>query len=343
MEKISFIIPVYGVEDYLTKCLDSILTQSYEKWEAILIDDGSPDRCGVICDRYAKLDKRFKVIHSRNNGVAMARLLGFVASNGDYVSFVDADDWLSKDFLAIVRRAIQNDSPEVVILKLTESDKNFAQTRNFSYPSGFYDRKRLRSEIYPSLLANTKRAQSEIPGSLWGKVFRRGLLLDNMQYLDVRLRMGEDQVWVWPALMQAKSIMFCESSGYYYRKFPQQVTAHYHKAVWEMYSRVIAILRNANQDKKIYSGYDFSRQIDFMQAQFAVNAVDNEFLPGGKGLWKRYHVIRKISKTESLRRVLGRISYQAFARRKVWVYLLRYRLNFVLWVLEILDAKLRRH
>ena len=342
MEKISFIIPVYGVEDYLTQCLDSILAQRSEEWEAVLVDDGSPDRCGDICDAYAEKDKRFKIIHSKNRGVAFARVFGFAAASGEYVSFVDADDWLSADFLDVVFRVLKKNMPDVIILKLIESDKTFQDTRNFSYRRGFYDRAQLRAKIYPSLLVNPRRAQSEIPGSLWGKVFRKELLQDNMCYLDVRLRMGEDQVWVWPSLMQAESMVFCDSGVYHYRKFPAQMTACYHKGLWGMYSHVIELLREANEDKRIYTKYDFSRQIDFMQAQFAVNSVDNEFLPGGKKGGKVYSVIRKISKSKGLHYALKRIPYRAFARRRIWVYLLRYRWDFVLFVLESLNARLRR-
>lgn len=345
MEKISFIIPVYGVEDYLTKCLDSVLTQRSEKWEAVLVDDGSPDGCGAICDAYAARDKRFKVIHSRNQGVAMARVLGFAESSGRYVSFVDADDWLAEDFLTVAWQAIEANAPEIVVMKLIASDSTFAGTRNFSYTPGFYDRARLRREIYPSLLANPKRAQSEIPGSLWGKVIQRNLLQDNLCYLDVRLKMGEDQVWIWPTLMQAESMTFTKTGVYFYRKSTEQVTARYHENLWEMYSHVIDILREANQDKKAVCAYDFSAQIDLMQAQFAVNALDNEFLPRGRqGRHSAavYRAIRKISRSESLHHVLGRIPYTAFARRRLWIYLLRYRWDFVLFFLELLNVELRR-
>ena len=351
MEKISFIIPVYGVEDYLSKCLDSILTQHYKEWEAVLVDDGSMDGSGAICDAYAARDKRFRVIHSQNNGVVMARLAGFTESVGKYVSFVDADDWLAEDFLMAAWAAIEENAPDIVILKFLATDKEVtghnidtSGTRNFSYAAGFYDHERLQREIYPSLLADPKRAQSEIPGSLWGKVIKRQLLEDNIHYLDRRLKMGEDQVWLWPALMQAESMTFLDSVMYFYRRSAVQVTARYHENLWEMYSRVIEILREANQEKKAHCAYDFSTQIDLMQAQFAVNALDNEFLPREKGgKLATYRVIRKISHSESLHCVLRRISYAAFSHRRLWLYLLRYRCDFMLFFLELLNVRIRRH
>lgn len=92
--KISVIIPVYKVEKQLSGCLDSIIAQSYRDWECILVDDGSPDKSGVICDDYAKHDDRFRVIHKENGGVTSARKLGIEASNGEWITFVDSDDYV---------------------------------------------------------------------------------------------------------------------------------------------------------------------------------------------------------------------------------------------------------
>ena len=92
---ISVIVPIYKVENYLKKCLDSIVNQTYKNLEIILIDDGSPDNCGKICDEYAKKDERIKVIHKENEGVSIARNAGLKIASGDYIAFVDVDESLS--------------------------------------------------------------------------------------------------------------------------------------------------------------------------------------------------------------------------------------------------------
>lgn len=97
MPKISFIVPVYGVEKYINQCVDSILQQTYPDFELILIDDGSPDKCPAICDDYAGKDKRVRVIHKKNEGVSQARNSGIDAAQGEWVYFVDSDDWIEKD------------------------------------------------------------------------------------------------------------------------------------------------------------------------------------------------------------------------------------------------------
>lgn len=99
MPLISIIIPVYKAERFIHKCLDSILAQTYSEWEAILVDDGSPDSSGGICDKYAARDKRFKVIHQKNGGVVNARNNGIKSTNGEYLAFIDSDDYIENNML----------------------------------------------------------------------------------------------------------------------------------------------------------------------------------------------------------------------------------------------------
>lgn len=97
--KVSIIVPVYKAEPYIRKCIDSILSQTFTNFELLLIDDGSPDNCGKICDEYAELDTRVHVFHKENGGVSAARNLGLDHAKGDYVCFIDSDDWIDPDML----------------------------------------------------------------------------------------------------------------------------------------------------------------------------------------------------------------------------------------------------
>ena len=98
-ELISIIVPVYGVERYLSECVDSLLSQTHRNLEVILVDDGSPDNCGAICDRYATSDRRVKVIHQVNAGAANAKNAGLDIASGDYIAFMDSDDWAEVDWI----------------------------------------------------------------------------------------------------------------------------------------------------------------------------------------------------------------------------------------------------
>lgn len=112
---ISVIIPIYKVEAYLKRCIDSVLTQSYTDMEIILVDDESPDNCPAICEEYAKQDSRIRVIHKKNGGLSDARNAGLDIAKGDYISFVDSDDWVAPDFLESMYGALIRNNADISI------------------------------------------------------------------------------------------------------------------------------------------------------------------------------------------------------------------------------------
>ena len=112
--EISIIVPVYNVEQYLRRCLDSIRAQTFTDWECILIDDGSPDASGTICDEYAAKDCRFRVIHQENRGVSAARNAGLDAARGEWIAFVDSDDWIEQDTFEVAYGTGINENADIV-------------------------------------------------------------------------------------------------------------------------------------------------------------------------------------------------------------------------------------
>ena len=123
MKKISVIVPVYKVEKYLNKCVDSILVQTYDNFELILVDDGSPDNCGQICDEYAQKDSRVKVIHKENGGLSSARNAGLDVATGDYIGFVDSDDYISPVMYEKLLKASDENDADLVICGVEKVDE----------------------------------------------------------------------------------------------------------------------------------------------------------------------------------------------------------------------------
>lgn len=116
----SIIVPIYKVEQYIERCVQSILCQSYNNFELILIDDGSPDNCGAICRKYASIDKRIRLIHQKNKGISGARNTGLSLAEGEYLYFIDSDDWIEKNTLNILAKEIKTNYSDVIIFGYTE-------------------------------------------------------------------------------------------------------------------------------------------------------------------------------------------------------------------------------
>ena len=123
MPLVSVVVPIYNVELYLKECVDSILSQTYKNIEVILVDDESPDLCGKICDDYAAMDGRIKVVHKKNGGLSDARNAGMKVATGDLITFVDSDDYISKDFMKILFEAMSENNSDIAIANMKRTSR----------------------------------------------------------------------------------------------------------------------------------------------------------------------------------------------------------------------------
>ena len=127
--KISVIVPVYKVESYLEQCISSIIKQTYKNLEIILVNDGSPDNCGKLCDIYAKKDSRIKVIHKKNGGLSDARNVALDIATGDYIGFVDSDDWININMYEVLINEAKNEDADIVECKFYSAYPAFVYGR----------------------------------------------------------------------------------------------------------------------------------------------------------------------------------------------------------------------
>ena len=164
---ISVIVPVYKVEKYLNRCVDSIINQTYKNLEIILVDDGSPDNCGKICDDYAKLDKRIKVIHKKNGGLSDARNAGLSVAKGKYIGFVDSDDYISENMYEILYKELVKNKADISICKYIYF-KNKIPEFTTDYEITSYTNKE-------AILELIKIKQRKIQDYAWNKLYKRKL------------------------------------------------------------------------------------------------------------------------------------------------------------------------
>ncbi len=198
---ISIIIPVYKVEQYLKECIDSIINQTYMNLEIVIIDDGSPDNCPLICDQYAALDKRIKVIHKKNGGLSDARNAGLNIITGDYVTFVDSDDVIHPEMINILYSEIQKNKSDISCVSIQEFSNSYsfmkitsAETKKLSF---------LNYTNYPYHMC------------AWGKLFSSKLFEDIKFPLH---KLHEDEFTTYKLMDKANFISYNESKVYYYRQ-----------------------------------------------------------------------------------------------------------------------------
>lgn len=182
---ISVVIPVYNVEAYIERCVNSVRNQTVENIEIILIDDGSPDQSPVLCDQYAEKDRRVRVIHKKNGGLASARNRGITVATGKYIFFLDSDDWLEKDGLQQLYELAQKYQVDFVRYRAFRTEWP-GMERNVpcrvetvrEMQGGIYDRKRILQEIYPRLLATRQLTLGPVVGAC-GALYRTDFLKKN--------------------------------------------------------------------------------------------------------------------------------------------------------------------
>jgi len=211
-EKISIIVPVYKVEKYLGQCVESILNQTYSNLEIILVDDGSPDACPEICDEYQKRDNRIKVIHKQNGGLSDARNAGLDIVTGDYIGFVDSDDWISPTMYEELLDTVQEYNVEIAFCGYRTTDEN----GNVKQERGFGDRRKspVKDLVNDIIYCDGDNVV------VWNKLYHAEI------FKKVRFPVGalhEDNAIIWKTLGQIKSVAYTGTYEYYYRQSAQGI------------------------------------------------------------------------------------------------------------------------
>lgn len=200
---ISIIVPIYNAERYLNKCIDSILSQSFVGFELVLINDGSTDSSGAICEKYAVMDNRVKVFHKKNGGVGSARNMGLEKATGDWVMFVDADDWIELDCLEVCYRSLHNNI-ELLVFSCNWAADSLLPDRICSTKSDF-------KEILPLYIDKV------VFTSPWCKLFKRSKIEElDLKFNEELMFFGEDTLFVFEYLKNIKSMQLLSKQFYHY-------------------------------------------------------------------------------------------------------------------------------
>lgn len=292
---VSIIVPVYKVEPYLERCIASLRNQTLEDIEIILVDDGSPDNCPQMCDAYAALDSRIRVVHKKNGGLSSARNAGLKVATGAYVGFVDSDDDVEPDMyekMLSVMRAEQVDFVMSDYLRISADGSRHLKTLDI-HP-GRYNKVALRKEIFPSLIMCENIDYGPLL-SVWHCLYRTDFLRSNNIFFDEEVRWSEDNIFSAVVGYHADSFYYMKGQGlYHYYQNPGTITTSYRSGAWEVYC---TMNRHLHEKFDSVKDFDFSRQLKLHMIYYACNCIGQAMsLPKKDALAD----IRKILRSQEL-------------------------------------------
>ncbi len=335
--KISVIIPVYNVEPYIRQCLDSVVNQTYKNLEIIIVDDGSPDNCPAICDEYAQRDERIRVIHKRNEGLSAAWNDGINETTGDWIMFVDSDDWIDSTFIDNMVSASDLDKMQVITAAhhIDTSVEGEKISDNFSESVSFYDGQGRDQMMLKSIEAFGKRF-----GVVWNRLYLKSFLISKSIFFDPKIPAGmpNDSVFNLEVFKKADNTQIVDCIGYHYRILNSASTLRYRPNRSELMVYPIEALQNLLAD---YPSETLKQMLDARILEFIFfNLIWDFFHPDNKEDYQT--VVRRIREMKS-NNPYKRVIYQADNTYLPWkAIILKYALRLsCIWPLKLL-AKVYR-
>ena len=248
---VSIIVPVYNAEKYLSVCIDSILNQTYENIEIILIDDGSTDKSAQICDEYTAKDKRVMVVHKKNGGVSAGRNDGLMAANGQFIMFVDSDDWIDSETCKTAVSAMAESDADVVMWTYISENKGNQSPKIIFSSDTFFKGADVKEKLHRRLfgLMGEELAHPELADSLcpvWGKLYKKELILDNnISFVNLsEIGTYEDGLFNIEVFSNVEKAVYLNKFLYHYRREnTSSVTSGYRKYLFEKWQHLFDLMQ----------------------------------------------------------------------------------------------------
>ena len=254
MPLISIIVPVYNVEPYLAHCLDSILAQTFSDFEAVLVDDGSIDQSGTICEDYASRDNRLIVIHKNNEGVAKARITALEHCTGELITFIDADDYVSPEYLGRLSKPILEEGADMVSCNYYDVEANSQiESADKKTLQGSFTGKSLKEFISNHYFYDKSCKGFGMTNFLCTKMIKKSYCKNGL-YEGVGMWFGEDQIAMFSMLYRINHLCVIPDRLYYYVHYQGQATRRYDYSLWESLVRMFESYRRLDVYNMAHSG-----------------------------------------------------------------------------------------
>lgn len=268
---LSIIVPVYKVEKYLARCIDSILGQTIQNFELILVDDGSPDKSGEICEQYKMLDNRVKVFHQENKGPMAACKYGVDMAQGEYIGFIDSDDWIENHMYERMYHAILENNADIVSCGVIYHGDRKTNRQYCVEEQKIFESKEIQDYIVPNLL-NYWLYEYGIYGPYRvNKLFKTEIIRENLKYCNEKIRISEDMNLVLAGTLDAKKMVFLPQCYYHYEWNENSASVSYTSNYFENNLILYQAFHYMAREKK----RDIGKEIDLYYNAMLIAAIRN--------------------------------------------------------------------
>lgn len=345
MKLVSIIVAIYNVEKYLKNCLDSIIYQSYKKIEIILVDDGSTDACGLICDEYALKDSRIKVIHKQNQGLGMARNSGLDVATGEYVLFVDSDDWLDKSMVQIMLDAATENSSDFVVCGFNQvnNSKDSEKKIKCTDQINLIQEPNIKEKVlYPILGARCEeRNDIEREMCVWTNLYKMSLLKENnIRFVSEREYLSEDLFFNINYIMTCASAVLLPECLYNYRFNSSSLTNAYRPNRFVLLKRLYEKECDLLKKYGIYEEVKVRIQRTFiMKTRNAIRIIVNS---KNEMFRVRFLKLEQIIHDECLAKTMAEYPIHTYRLSlRVPAIFMKKKLSFLLWIEQKIRYKIK--
>lgn len=330
MIEVSIVVPVYNVEKYLDRCLKSLVNQTLENIEIILVDDGSSDNSPVMCDLWRKKDSRIKVIHKENGGLSSARNAGIKIASGRYIGFVDSDDDVELDMYEKMYIKAEKYTVDFVmsdyVREINDEDK---YNKSLNIDAGYYDKNKIVNDIFPDLIMGRNIDYGPLL-SVWHCIYKRNFLLHNNITFNEKVKWSEDNLFSAIVGYRAESFYYMKNQFlYHYYKNPGTITTGYRKGAWEVYKLMNSCLYDYFDNEK---EYDFHNQLNIHLIYYACNVISMSVR--NHAAREAINRIKKILNDSDLQYALNNVKNLKISfKLRVQIFLMKNKLTYILFMM----------
>lgn len=322
---ISIIVPVYNVEKYLHKCIESILNQTYTDFELILINDGSTDKSLDICKYYSNIDSRVNVIHKENEGVSVARNVGISKSKGSWIVFVDSDDWISERYCEILLENAEREQAEMVICGYYRVCNNVIEQNN-----DHRDRVIYKKDEFIKKVLNVQNGY----GFVHTKIIKKSVI-DRITF-NKDLKVAEDALFVLQVCENINKIIVIEESLYFYRINSQSTVRKYDPMYSDNYIKSMTYCEKYLKDKYLDNQEIVKGFYNFVSYHILLIAVNYCFNPkNNKSFFNQVRLLSNVIEDSLLKRSIKECNYNDLSiSRKIALFTIKYRLYIITGIIS---------